>query len=268
MDGSSHDCGVDVELDCVDEPSFIDECESHCCFNIEHTICASMTDAVTAVSPAPQDASNVRSVCVTCAAVVPVSLSDPIQSHHITDGHNVVIPAYAAVELKQELRSKLSVIQSTIASLVDGKAVVKQTIVDTRLRLQQSLAEYQSMIDGIVQNIRDTADRVKQNMTDAVECQLKRLDAQCDEIDVSISQIEGFSAMTVDCIGESVDAGKLCEVAKVTRKNGLLEMFRGPVCAPTLVYETPQPELKLMLTRLTSFAAKNSHVRSALRETC
>lgn len=83
-------------------------------------------------------------------------------------------------------------LQAKATSLIALEASVQDTKLHVQQRLSTSLSQYDALIDGIITSIEHIRTAVKAEVAEVCCNTMKRLDAQSEELAVSIGQLQGL----------------------------------------------------------------------------
>lgn len=113
-------------------------------------------------------------------------------------------PSSSAVE---DLMLHLPAIDDAIQSLVVGELDVMAAKEAAEARLAATLSESDEFVKDIMRALAATLMRVKGNIRAAADVEIKRLDAQCDELAVSVGQLLGLAALIRGQDGSDINNG-------------------------------------------------------------
>lgn len=163
---------------------------------------------------------------------------------------------------QDKLAATLDHVHSVIVSLLVGETIVRQVKRAAEVRLLKDLAEYDAGIDAIIAALNETRHKTKIEMSDAIEPCLKQLEAQSDELLISIGQLQGLALVLANSLA-SDDPLSPVDMS-LLNNSSLLKHFDRPVVEPALfrtAMATLDPLKDEMVNKLSTFAVEDLLVR-------
>lgn len=159
-------------------------------------------------------------------------------------------------EDEPKFENEFNTIRATIASLIAGETSIKRLKETAIQKLPESLANYDTMVDELIQSINTARLRIKRDMQEAIGSRIKQLDSQCDELAVSIGQLQGLALLLNSARAPGMTVMAMMNVEDAVRiSRVLLKPFTKPTCHPGIVFTTPKVEFEGFLAKLEEFAS-------------